>query len=789
MPRPAPRWWFGLAAIAVGCAGASSTPAAPSGTGTESATERATESASAAATPPEPTTDGEGESETESTREGESSAGEAAAPAPRWAVTLLANEGVWSMEALGADAIVLLVHAHTPQAGYDPEGTLHLLEVRDRRSFALRWRAVQPDNVSAVVASEDGTRIAVLGVQSTRVISASDGATLFTLPGYAIDAAFDERGGLVRATRTALSASAGVEIVDPSGAPVRTLALPGSAPSTIHAMMTDGECQTIYTEDAAHVTSLAAARGTIAVGASDGSIRLHRDGEADGAEVRLTRADVREYPGGAVTAVRLALRAPDELVAVYSDGSLVRWDTRTHARRATVRGECTAAELARIAVLEGLPGDVEECGGTGRAAIEGEHVVLAGGSGARIRTLSGRRLAGFPTLHGNGIVISGDEVWLAGTDAVVERWSLDGRFRGVHRAGTGWAHVVALSERHVAITGAGEGEVHGQESEGARPTAIWRIADGTRVGGMDDVRGGVRFVGERVLVTLADGTVVVRSVADARELVRFRAGPTADAGLGSISVPIVPAHENAVVVASGRVHLVTEREVRDVGVAPPEPDVGVASGWYASADGTRLVRLVFAPVDFAFRLEAYAVGSETRLLFSRDRVGEHVAISRDGSRVITSSRGGVAQLVDGATGASLPMPEVDASWAGFDPAGHPCVHSRELYARLSCVIDGRLVPVGPWLLSPQSLEPLGARMVATGLGGGAYVLDGSGRTLAHVGAVAGDGFAITTPQGLVVTIPGAHEELVLGDGASPSGVARVAASPGRWREILGLRSE
>ncbi len=779
MSRPKSLRWIGLAVIAAGCAGASSTPPSAPGPVTESAP--APEAAAASGTEPALETD------LEAAPTDETATVAASAPAEPWAVRLLANDGVWSMEALGPDSVVLMVHAHTPQTGYDPDGTLHMVEVRDRRSFTLRWRAIQADHVTAVVASADGTRLAVLGVASTRVLSASDGAELFARPGYAIAAAFDDAGGLVRATRTAESASAGVEVLDPRGELVRTIALPGSARSTIHAMMTDGECQTIYTEDAAHVTSLASAGGTIAIGASDGSIRLHRDGEPEGTEVRLTRSDVREYPGGAVTAVTLVLRAADELVAVYSDGSIVRWDTRTRARRATVRGACTAAELARIAVIEGLPGDVDGCGGTGRAAIEGEHVVLAGSSGARVRTLSGRALAGFPTLHGSGIVITGDEVWLAGTDAVIERWSLDGRFRGVHRAGTGWAHVVAISERFVAITGAGDGEVHGEESEGARPTAIWRISDGARVDGMDDVRGGVRFVGERVLATLADGSVVVRSVADARELARFRAGPMADAGLGSVSVPIVPAHENAVVVASGRVHLVTRDQIRDVGAAPPDPEVGVASGWYASADGMRLVRLVFAPVTFAFRLETYAIGSETRLLFSEERVGEHVAISRDGSRVITSSRGGAVLLLDGATGASLPIPETDASWAGFDPEGHPCVHSRDMYARLSCVLDGRLVPVGPWLLSPQSLEPLGARMVATALGGGAYVLDGSGRTLAHVGAVAHDGFVISAPEGVIATTPGAHDELV--QTAPAGGIEPVRAGPERWRALLGLGVE
>ncbi len=705
------------------------------------------------------------------------------APAPPWHVSLASNEGAWSMEALDDESVVLLTHMNVRQLGYDPMGTIFAIEVRDRQ-FALRWRVLSDENVVSVHASADGSRVLVLGVEASHVLSAVDGRELFSLPGYAIEGLVDDQNRSVRAVRTGDAND--VEIAGPDGAVITRLPLRGSAPTTVHAMMTDGECVTMYTEDSAHVTSLASAGGLVAIGASDGSIRLHRDGEPPERERSLTRADVRSHPGYAVSPVALSFHGAAELVAVYSDGSIVRWNTRNGSRLGLVRGACTAAELARIAVIEGLPGDVEECGGTMHAAIVGEQVVLAGSSGARVRTLSGRALAGFPTLHGNGIVIRGEEVWLAGTTSVVERWSLDGTFRGVHRLGTGWAHVVALSSDHVAIVGAGEGEVHGEESEGPRPLAIWRLRDGARVRGMDDVRGEVRFVGSRVLASLADASVVVRELSDAREVLRVRAGALPDAGLPGRPVAVVAAGPSALVIGE-RIHFVDGASVREVGPAPPMPDVGVVTEQHASADGSVLARVIFEPTGFAFSLEVWALGASPALRFRRERVGEHVGLRDDGAQVIVSSRGEEhAHLLDAHDGRELAMPETDASWAGFDARGRACVQSRELDARLSCLVGAAFVTSGPRLLSPSGMGRVGTRTVAFGLGGGAWILDDRGGVLAHVGSVAGDGFAITTPEGLIRASAGAHDELFVRDGRSTRAVtASDTLGEGTWSTIVG----
>lgn len=369
---------------------------------------------------------------------------------------------------------------------------------------------------------------------------------------------------------------------------------------------------------------------------------------------------------------------------------------------------------------------------------------------------------------------------------MIERWSLDGTFRGVHRVGTGWAHVLALSSDHVAIVGAGEGEVHGQESEGPRPIALWRLRDGARVRGMDDLRGDVHFVGTRVLATLADASVVVREIEGGTEVLRVRASATEDAGLTVAPVAIVTAGQSALVIGD-RVHFVDARSVREIGAAPPRPSVGVVTEQRASADGSVLARIVFDSTRFAFTLEVWTLGATPSLRFRRDTVGEHVGLRDDGTQVIVSSRGEEhALLFDARDGRELPFPEANASWAGFDARGRPCVQTRELSAHLSCLEGDALVTAGPWLLSPSGMTTLGARSVAYALGSGAYVLDAHGRTLAHVGGVDGDGFAITTPEGLVRASPGDHDELFVRDGPRTRPLAATDTLPeGAWDAVLG----
>jgi hypothetical protein len=710
-------------------------------------------------------------------------------------VELAANEGVWAMAPLaphapGDGAVALYTHAELRQRGYDPMGTAHFVEVRDR-AFGLRWRRIERGPVIDLVASPDGSRLLVLGVEGSRVLDASDGRELASMAGYALTATIAADGRILRGMRGGDEGSI-VQVAGEDGTILRTIDVPGAAPSTIHAMMADGECQEIFTQAPVHPTSLAAGHGVIAIGGSDGSIRIHRD-DPSVAETRLERADVRRRPGWAVSAVAMQVRGPRELVAVYSDGEIVRWDPTRGARLGQVDGACTADELRRIAVIPGLPGDVEECGGTLHAAIAGDHVALASGSGLRVRTLRGAALAGMPSLHAVGPVIFDDELWAGGTDTMVERWSLDGRFRGTHRLGTGWANVVAISPELVAVMGAGEGEVHGQEREGTRATAIWRIADGTRLPGFDDVRGPVRFAGDRVIATLADGRVVVRRASDAVELASIRANLPRDAGLPEASVAIARAAEGTVIV-SDRVHLVTAEAIRDVGPAPSMPDVGVVTELAASRDGNVLARLVFDAASFSFSLEVFALGPSPSRLLRIDRVGEHVDVRADGARVIVSSRGDeVARLLEIPSGRELALPIEGASWAGFDASGRACVHGRDLDATLACVEGDRLVPIGPALLSMTGAEPLGDHYVAFSLGSGAYVLDGRGRTLAHVGGVAGDGFAITTPEGLLAASTGAHDELFVrvGDRALPL-TAREAPGDlvlghGRWSSLVRSR--
>jgi hypothetical protein len=706
-----------------------------------------------------------------------------------WPITLLRNEGVWSVAAPArSDTVTLLVRATQPQRGYDPMGTMHLVEARARGDLALRWRVLLPGDAGAIASSADGARLAVQLADRTRVLDASDGHTVRDVAGGAYLVAWGDGGELLRATREVTTMTSTVEVVEVDGT-VRTFAVPGSAPSTIHAMRADGACEEIHTRRPVVVRALAASGGVLAIGAGDTSIRLHALGAATSVERRLTRTDVRTLPGDAVAPITLRFREPGELVAVYSDGAIVRWDVADGTRRATVDGACTPEELARIAVTPGLPADVVACGETLSAVVFGERVILTGGAGTRVLTLDGARLAAFPSHHMHGAVTTDEELWLAGTNAVLERWTYDGRFRGAARVGTGWSRVVALSESLVAIQGAREGEVRGQESEGPLPVRLHRIADGVRLPGFEDAVAQARFVGERAVVGLVDGSVAVREVEGARawrELARFVPSPSPDAGLPVSQVPIVRAFENAVVLAGTRASLVTADSIDALGAAPPSPEAGLPTAWAASADGRRIARLVFDPEAFTYRLEVWSIGASTRRLVVRERVGEHVAISRDGTRVAVSGRGDAPMaLLDASSGAELSVPSLDAAFVGFDALGALYAQGRSHDAPFVRVEGERLVPVGRNVLVPAWLESVGGRVVLASTGGGAHVLDGRGGIFAYVGAVDGDGFAIVDADGLVASSIGLHLELAAIEGGRAPALDAREARPARWARRLG----
>ena len=259
-----------------------------------------------------------------------------------------------------------------------------------------------------------------------------------------------------------------------------------------------------------------------------------------------------------------------------------------------------------------------------------------------------------------------------------------------------------------------------------------------------------------------------------------------DVGLQAPAVSIVPAGDLVLIVGE-RVHLVGMSEIRELGPAPPRPDVGVVTEQQASADGSVMARMIFEPAHFTFTLEVWSLGSSPALRFRRDRVGEHVGLRADGAQVIVSTRSEEhARLFDASTGAELTLPPVDAAWAGFDARGRACVQSRELEARLSCLENGAFVTAGPRLLSPTGTSTLGTRTVVVSLGSGAYVLGDRGEVLAHIGGVEGDGFAITAPDGLVRASQGEHDELFVREGRQTR-VVRASEALGEraWTAILG----
>jgi uncharacterized surface anchored protein len=122
---------LGLCAAAESCGGQSSV-AEPTTTSSDETSEPRTETTSAEAV--------------EATSEATTSSDAPIDEGP-WRVELAANEGVWGMASLAPrapneGAIALYTHAELRQRGYDPMGTAHFVEVRNR-AFGLRWRRIE----------------------------------------------------------------------------------------------------------------------------------------------------------------------------------------------------------------------------------------------------------------------------------------------------------------------------------------------------------------------------------------------------------------------------------------------------------------------------------------------------------------------------------------------------------------------------------------------------------------------------------------------------------------------
>jgi hypothetical protein len=303
------------------------------------------------------------------------------------------------------------------------------------------------------------------------VLSASDGSEIARLRGHANVGILTDDGRVVRAPFGGLGSRASVEIAALDAGLLRRFAVVGREWVSEHTMMLDGDCVESEVETTAQVTSLADAHGFLAIGVSDGSIRIHRERARGSRERRLDRSDVPVEPHGGAHPIALSFVSPEELIAVYGDGAIVRWDPATGTQRATVPGPCSAEELAALTAIPGIPRDALDCGGSYGAEIHADEVLLRSSNGSRLRTLDGtpRFATRSPmTLGSDGVRAS-----VTAGELTISR--SDGSSVALRR-GPLRARVVDLSETHVAVHGLA----------GRSPLGLFRIVDGVRLAGFDE---------------------------------------------------------------------------------------------------------------------------------------------------------------------------------------------------------------------------------------------------------------------------------------------------------------
>lgn len=643
-----------------------------------------------------------------------------ASPRIAGACEVLASGGLQHATPVGPDALAV-AHALEPRGpeGYDSDSRLLTLKVLERPSLAPRWRRVIGGPIYAVAASPDGTRVAVGTAQATLLFDARDGRELARIDGASWALAFGPSGALARATEGRVTLHDG-----PALAQVAEHAITGSAPTVIHAMMTDGTCEERQAESPARVTALALGEGgAVYAGVSDGSVR------ALGTSRRFDLPGARPQRGYATPPILLAARGR-ALVSVWGDGSVVTLDARTLARRRVVPGECSAAERARVG---------PDCDGSALvAALEGDRVATPG----RVRTLDGRAVASMPTLHGQSVAVASDELWLFGIGGTAERWSLagGGRFLGYLPipGRTGWVRDVSHDGRYVAIVTPAEPAPRPQLDRRERYSV--RVLDTRTERELAALRRtglSARFLTGGLVALQTLRAIEIVEVATGR---RVRAVPLASYEYAGI----VEAAGDRLVLAetSGRARVVDARSGAIV-----EIDFGAGTVTRARLDGDRLALLVLeAPPRFSgqpggHRVEVFSLAGRGGARIRRvDGVGQD-ALELSGSELVFV-RDGAATRLDLSSGREAPLPGAPERTRSVARIGHDWLLSPQGAGPM--LRAGR--PFGPPALHIVRVQPLAHATLLYELGGAVYVVDATGTTRGSIDSVDG-GFVVSSAAG------------------------------------------
>lgn len=642
-------------------------------------------------------------------------------------------------------------------SGYDSSDGVRVVELRRTSDLSLVWARVLPSPITVLAATRDGRRVAVGTYEGTTAFDVAAGTVAFERAGQAFALASAPDGGL------AISHGTSVDVLDASGALSRTVTISGEAPTVIHAMMLDGECQTIYTSTEARATTLAfTPDGTLLAGASDGSVRVLAADDS----LLWTRPPSRA-PGYREEVVALEPLDAHAVRAVYSDAYEVTLRLPAMHAAGAHATSCSASEL-RIATErlgEAASAEPPSCAAARSVDVDasGRHLFVAGVT--RVHAASGRSLLVAPTLHTEAGLLVGDEAWLFGIDGTGERWSLGahgGRFAGAlpipgHR---GAVLDVSADGRWVAI-GTALAETYGSETSDGYALRVIDTRTEAPLAALDATGLRARFVPgtSRVALELADHgrrAIEIRELPSGARVRRIELASAEYGGLMAADARYVVAAEDAHI----RVVRIDDGSERTIDLPP-------CAAENASLVGDRLALRVYDRTTTeigGYRIELLDLSGPTlvSLASASGASGHDVELVEGGRAVVYAAADGIAMRLDASSGAASPIAGVPAGVSGLHATTAGWLVARHATYSPVLVLDG--VATSTTLLDWVGADDHAGAVVAYELGGGAYVIGHDGHTRATIHAIDG-GVVVRTVGGAFSATSDARSALRVLDGS------------------------
>ncbi len=566
---------------------------------------------------------------------------------------------------------------------------------------------------------------------------------------------------------------------DLSGATKRTFALSGSTPGVMRVYRAHPGSGPLHdnvpvTYPTAPVVVTSALNGTVAVGATDGTIWVWRPGATAAAllkESKTPPSDEREALNRRPIAMRLD-DAGTSLAVVRGDGGIVSWDLGSRRSRVIAEPRCTDAE-ARAGVYGSgplTPENLAQCAQARYAAINPQRtrVVLSSLMGpARVRDAqTGAAVTLFDTLEADTAAFAddaGSRVWLGGVQGSVAEWDVatGKRLRELAQGGiNGFVHALSGDGRFVAIADSVEGY-----RERAPPiTRIWdtsarRIMDGL------PALGWVRFAADRPVMVAAGMKgqgAFVWDFATGKTITKL---DSKDEGAFELT-----ADASRVVGHKGASTIVVH-DLHDRHGAPREIDLGSAPWAFALDRGAHTA----AAISESNELTVWNLDDGKNLLRATAPQGSAVSLSPDGSRVAwraSATEVVVTSVADGKEIARLAskdlVPDQD-----YQP-----IHAGEFVTNDSLLLVGPGAPgyerVYRWKVGDKAaateLQVLGGDRMQIASNGVATIYDrndmahllrvSDGALLASVHATRGGGWIAESRDGAVDGPPDGQSALV-----------------------------